>query len=210
MEPLSVHDLTAAYAVDALGPEDVARYEAHLAQCESCRDELAAFSETVAALALAVDSPPPPGHLRTAILAAAAAERSNVVPLLRRSWAFRATAAAAAVAACAAVGFGIWSASLNSKLDKRHDVSAVIAVNASSVATLTVSGLPAAPAGKTYEVWVLPAHGAAQPAATFHGGATTVVRLARNVSKGDVIAATVERAGGVSVPTTAPVFTAQA
>jgi hypothetical protein len=51
--------------------------------------------------------------------------------------------------------------------------------------------------------------GPAQPAALFHGGTTTAVRLARNVSKGDVVAATIERAGGVGVPTTAPVFTAQ-
>jgi anti-sigma-K factor RskA len=209
MEPLKVHDLTAAYALDALDAEEAATYEAHLAQCESCRDELASFHETTAALAFAADAPAPPVRLRSAILEAAAAERPNVVPLLRRSWAFRATAAAAAVAACAAVGFGIWSASLSSRLDKRHSVTAVVVVDAARNGTLSVSGLPAAPAGKTYEAWVI-VGGKAKPAGLFHGGGQVVVHLRGTVPSGAVVAATVERADGVNAPTTPPLITARA
>jgi anti-sigma-K factor RskA len=210
VEPLNVHELTAAYALDALDPEDVAAYEAHLARCQSCRDELASFGETATALAWAVDAPAPPARLRAAILDAAAEERANVVPLLRRSWAFRATAAVAAVAACAAVGFAIWSASLHSRLGSHRTVSAAVVVDAAGRATLTVSGLPAAPSGKTYEAWVIPVGGAPRRAGLFRGGRRTVVHLARPVPAGAVVAATVERDGGTDAPTTTPVLTAQA
>ena len=41
MEPLTMHDLTAAYALDALDAKSRARYEEHLATCEVCREQLA-------------------------------------------------------------------------------------------------------------------------------------------------------------------------
>jgi anti-sigma factor RsiW len=36
-----LHDLTAAYALDALDPDEAREYEAHLARCERCRAERA-------------------------------------------------------------------------------------------------------------------------------------------------------------------------
>src|SRR5207253_6326006 len=41
----ALHDLTAAYALDALDEPERREYEAHLARCEQCRDELASLSE---------------------------------------------------------------------------------------------------------------------------------------------------------------------
>jgi anti-sigma factor RsiW len=118
---MDVHDLTAAYTLDALDAEERSEYEAHLGGCERCRDELATFADTAGALAWAVESPAPPVRLRERILEAAAAERGNVVPLpVRRPWLFRATAAAAAIAACAAVGLGIWAGTLSHSLDQER------------------------------------------------------------------------------------------
>src|SRR5260221_1109718 len=92
---MDVHELTAAYALDALDPEERETYEAHLAQCARCREELASLGETATALAFGVTSPAPPERLRDQILAAAAAERENIVPLpMRRPWLARATLAA--------------------------------------------------------------------------------------------------------------------
>jgi anti-sigma factor RsiW len=207
MEPVNLHELTAGYALDALDPHEAEAYEAHLAQCEQCQADLAALGETAAALAFAVDAPPPPPRLRGAILDAAAVERVNVVPLLRRSWAFRLTAAAAAAAACAAVGLGVWGAG---RSGTSRTVSAVVVVGPGHTATLKVSGLAAAPRGKTYEAWVIPAGKPARPAGLFAGGGTTVVHLRGTVPAGAVVAATVERAGGAKAPTTQPVFTATA
>jgi anti-sigma factor RsiW len=195
-----LHELTAAYALDALDAEDVEAYEAHLAQCDRCQVDLAGMSEAATALAWATDAPAPPARLRTRILDAAAAERENVVPLRPRG---RLAWIAAAAAACVALGLGVWGAT---KPSHERTLAAVLVVHGSS-ARLNVSGLPAPPRGKTYEAWVIPAGGRPQPAGTFPGGS---IVLRRPVPHGATVAVTVERAGGVKVPTTTPVVTAQA
>ena len=104
---MDAHDLTAAYALDALAPDEAEAYERHLSQCEECREQLAELNETATALAFATVAPAPPARLRASILDAAAAERTNVVPLLRRRWVARGLAVAAAAAACIAVGLAV-------------------------------------------------------------------------------------------------------
>jgi len=47
----AVHDLIAAYALDALEPDEARGYEQHLAGCERCREELASLQATAGALA---------------------------------------------------------------------------------------------------------------------------------------------------------------
>src|SRR5918911_5142751 len=119
MEADAIHELTPAYALDALDEQDEREYEEHLARCPHCRAELASLTEAATSLAYGVESPPPPAGLRDRILEQARAERPNVVPLRRpawRSW----PAAVAAVAAAAAIGLGIWAASLSSSLDRER------------------------------------------------------------------------------------------
>ena len=207
---MDVHELTPAYALDALDADEARAYEEHLSRCERCRSELATLRESAAALAWAVEAPPPPEGLRARILDAAAAERTNVVPLpVRKPWVFRATAAVAAVAACAAIGLGVWASSRNGT--QAQALSAVLVVGGDRHATLTVSGLAAAPAGKTYEAWIIPNGVPAQPAGLFRGGsATTRVRLRGSVPPNATVAVTVERAGGASAPTSAPILSARA
>ena len=72
-------------------------------------------------------------------------------------------------------------------------------------ATLAVSGLKAAPSGKTYEAWVIWKNAAPRPAGLFRGGSTSV-RLRGVVPQHAVVAVTVERAGGAKAPTTSPIF----
>jgi anti-sigma factor RsiW len=232
---VDVHDLTAAYTLDALDSDDRGAYEAHLGACERCREELATLADTAGALAWAVESPVPPDRLRERILEAAAAERGNVVPLPVRPWLFRATAAAAAIAACAAVGFGVWAGTLSHSLNQERSAraaeaqamqivadpasrkialrggSGVVAVDPSGRAVLVVRRLPAAPAGMTYEAWVIPKGGNPKRAGIFDGGrSTTVVPLGEGVPPGSVVAATIEKSGGVDAPTQTPIITAQA
>lgn len=232
---MDVHDLTAAYALDALDADERERYEAHLARCERCRAELAELGETAAALALAAPAPAPPARLRSRILDTAAAERENVVPLpMRGVWLRHATTAAASIAACAAVGLGIWATALSNDLSNQKALNArteeatqilldptsqktslrggsgMVAVDSRRRGVLLVHHLPAAPAGKTYEAWVIPHGGAPRRAGVFAGGGTmTMVPLADPVPAGAVVAATVERAGGVGRPTGSPIFSAQ-
>jgi anti-sigma-K factor RskA len=207
-----IHELTAAYALDALDAEDERAYVEHLARCERCRNELAELSEVGAALAYAVPPAAPPPALRERILTTARAERPNVVPL-RPRWTYP-VAAAAAVAACAAIGLGVWAARLHDQLGTArtalHAVtlqgaSGSLVVGGDRQATLVLTDLDRAPAGKTYEAWVIRG-GVPAPAGTFaSSGATTVVRLTRPVPAGSVVAVTLERAGGTTKPTTTPV-----
>jgi anti-sigma-K factor RskA len=195
------HDLTAAYALGALDADETEAYERHLSRCEECREQLAELSETSAALAYATIAPSPPPRLRAAILDAAAAERTNVVPLVRRSpWVSRGLAIAAAAIACVAVGLGV-SLSQSSKPQRSWTVS----VGPTGRATLSVSGLGAAPSGKTYEAWIIPASGAPRPAGLFRGS-MNAVRLDGTVPTHGVVAVTVEPSGGSPAPTTTPIF----
>jgi hypothetical protein len=223
MEANALHDLTPAYALDALDSEDARAYEAHLSRCERCRDELASLSEAATALAYAAEAPPPPPELRARILQQAQRERANVVPL-RPRWLVP-VAAAAAVAACVAIGLGIWAATLSSKLDRREAelsqqerVAAILASPGSRAisfdrgslvvtrrgdAALVVHNLKAPPSGKTYEAWISDG-GAPRRAGTFGGGSVVAVPLDGPVQPGASVLVTEERAGGVDAPTQKP------
>jgi anti-sigma-K factor RskA len=231
MEANALHDLTAAYALDALDSEDARGYEAHLAHCGRCRDELASLSEAAAALAYATEAPAPPVDLRARILQQARNERPNVVPL-RPRW-VTPVAAVAAVAACAAIGLGIWAASLSSKLDRRNDalaeqerVAAILAdpaarrvafedgrgtlvVTPMGEGVLVLRRLEPAPAGRTYEAWI-GSGGSPAPAGTFDGGdKVDLVRLKRLVPNGAAVMITEEKDGGTDAPTSNPFLTVQ-
>src|SRR5438105_508706 len=230
MEADAIHELTAAYALDALDEREEREYEAHLARCPSCREELASFTETATSLAYGVESPAPPPDLRDRILEQARAERPNIVPLRRpvwRSW----SAAAAAVAACAAIGLGIWAVTLSRSLDRERSAKeqqagvlsivsdpaarrfalsgshGTLVVSHTGAGALLVSNLRRAPSGKTYEAWVIQGK-TPRRAGTF--GQAKPFKLTRAVPQGAVVAVTVERHGGVDAPTTKPITAAQA
>jgi anti-sigma-K factor RskA len=227
MEQSEVHALTAAYALDALDEAEEREYEAHLRDCERCREELALFTDTATALAFAVESPPPPPALRDRILDAARAERAVVVPFRPRRRLSYALGAVAAAAAVLAVGLGLWASSLAGRLDRAEAERDVLAdpaarvaelsgatgrvvVNEAGDAVLVVSGLERAPAGKDYALWVIEGD-APRPAGLFDGEEEgDVVRLDERVPRGAVVAVTLEREGGVDAPTQQPLFTARA
>jgi anti-sigma factor RsiW len=63
-----MHEHAAAYALTSLDAAELAEFEAHLATCEFCQQEVAEFSETVAQLSLLTQATPPP-RLRSNVLA---------------------------------------------------------------------------------------------------------------------------------------------
>ena len=75
MESGTVHELTAAYALDALDAAEQREFEEHLRSCESCREELASFQTAAASLGFGVESPEPPPALRGRILERVQADR---------------------------------------------------------------------------------------------------------------------------------------
>jgi anti-sigma-K factor RskA len=74
---------------------------------------------------------------------------------------------------------------------------------------LVLDDVGPAPAGKTYEVWIV-AGDQAQRAGLFPGSdGTDVVAVDGRVGDGDVVAVTVEQAGGVEQPTTTPIVASE-
>jgi anti-sigma-K factor RskA len=225
----SPHELSAAYALDALDGDELRAYESHLAGCERCREEVASFRAAAAALAYDVDPQEPPEALERRILTAARAERSNVVPL-RQRWAVPA-AAFGAVAAAVAIAFGIWTVHLSNSLDHQKQVrknqrslidilsdcsktpmkggSGAVCVAPTQKAVLIADSLSPAPPQKTYEAWVI-AGKQVEPAGLFRGGAgRKYVRLTKPVPAGTTVAVTLEKRGGVSAPTSSILLSAE-
>ncbi len=178
-------ELAAPYALSALAPEERAEFDAHLAECVTCRAEVQAFREVSGLLAHAAPAAVPPRALRERILRAArqvrpiGAPRGPVLPWL----------AAAAVALALAAGYGYWTArvaqtglrtaldSARARLDSTSQLVAAILDSAVGTADLAATGkppsmrlfwnrarnvvvvaafeLPPAPAGRTYQLWAI-------------------------------------------------------
>lgn len=229
-----IHDLVAPYALDALDAEERAEFERHLDGCDHCTRELRELQDTAASLAWASAGPEPPQDLRGRILERAGGE-AQVVPFRpRRRWVAPALGAAAAAAACAAIGLGLWAASLSSDLDRERDLQAAqaqalelvadrgaqvvplegargsLVVARNGRAALVVCGLDPAPSGETYMAWTI--RGTVSPAGLFDAAAEgcTAAPLDRTVAAGATVAVTRETDTNVKLPSTEPLFSAQA
>jgi anti-sigma-K factor RskA len=223
----TIHELTAAYALDALDGPEAEAFEEHLRHCEECREQVSILRDTATYLAHDAPTATPPSELRERVLSAVRAERGTVVQL-RPRWAAP-VASLAAVAACAALALGLWAATLHRTLGDREALlrsqagalavaatpgarriplsggHGVLVVTPSGRAALVLSGLPKPASGKAFEAWVVTGK-TAEPAGVFspHGD-TTAVELARSVPDGAQVALTIERAGGAPRPTGAPI-----
>jgi anti-sigma-K factor RskA len=204
------HDLVAAYALGALDDDEREAFDAHLEDCERCREEAVALAETASALAYAPEGPAPPQALRGRLLEAARAERgAKVIPFPR----YRRPAwiAAVAAAACLAIGLGLWATIGTSNSPGRAQTVALsgqlgtLKVKGSGAAVMDVRNLPPPPAGRFYQVWVIVDEQPRPDVRITRGGADVPVRLRQKVSPGDTVAVTVERKP-VSAPTSKPIF----
>ena len=216
---MDLHDLTAGYALDALDPDERARYEEHLASCESCRDGAAGVlagrrrarpGGRRAAAARIAPGPDPRAGARTSgrtssRCAVASRCRSSRRPRRLRPW--------------SAIALGIWSVGLSSDLDDANSVLAVLSDPNARVhptsrrrgqasssrptgrAALVVRMLAPAPAGKDYEIWVFE-NGVPKSAGLFERPG--VAMLSRKVEPGQTVAVTLEPDGGVDAPTERP------
>ena len=229
------HELIAGYALDALDEADRARAKELLATSEEARDELRAFTDVTAALATAAAGPAPRQELRDRIVGAARAEPQNLVSLdaRRRSRAVPVLGAGAALAAAATIAVGVWGLTVSGDLDdarlaleRERAAAAVLSdptartvaleagegrvvVSDEGSAVLVLDALDAAPAGKTYEVWIIDGDTPVR-AGLFDGvDDRDLVPVDGSVGSGAVIAVTVEQDGGVDAPTTDPIVASQ-
>ena len=225
----SIHELSAGYALDALDSGEREAFERHLAGCKQCRTDVASFWEVTSALAVAADGPAPSPELRERILVDVRAEQQTVVPLeSRRRSLSPVLASVTAIAAAVAIGVGIYTVSLNAKLDEtrsllgaQQSAAAVLAdpaaktvalqagsgrlvVAADGQSVLVLDDLGAAPAGKTYQAWIVQGQTPVSAGIFARSEGHTVVPIAQPVPEGAVVAVTLEQAGGASSPTLPP------
>jgi anti-sigma-K factor RskA len=223
-----IHALSGAYAVDALDDVERAEFEKHLATCASCQAEVDGLRETAGMLADLTTVAPPPA-LRDAVLAdihtvRPLAPRTRAEAPRRRRW-LVAVAAAAAVAVLGA-GAAVWqpwhreSAPTATLVDRVIDAPDAQRVDGNVAgggsvsvyrsvsldrAVVVTHRLPAAPTGRTYELWLQDAHGAMHPAGLLGGGHDVRVALRGDAGTARGAGLTVEPAGGSPQPTTTPV-----
>lgn len=228
-----IHELTAGYALDALDSDERSAYEAHLARCEHCQQELASFWTTTEALAVAASGPEPSLALRERILADIRSEPlQNVVPFEpRRRRATPVLGAVAAIAAVVALAIGLWGTSVSSELNEtrtaleRNQIAAEVladpgarsvalaegdgrlVVDSAGQAVLVVDGLGPAPEGKTYELWIASDGADPVPAGLFPGrDGREIAPVDGTLEPGQVVLVTIEQAGGVDAPTSEPII----
>jgi anti-sigma-K factor RskA len=70
---------------------------------------------------------------------------------------------------------------------------------------LVLNSMEAAPAGKTYEVWVLDGETPVRAGVFPGGGPRDVVPVEGSVGEGAKVLVTLEPSGGVDAPTTSPI-----
>jgi anti-sigma-K factor RskA len=230
-----VDELIAGHALRALSSEDEERVVVHLAECERCRRKLRETESVAATLAYSVPQVAPPPDLRSRVLAIAepvvaapaaeapAAEAPAAAgparpPPPRRGWWPRFSLVAVPAMAVALIALLAWNVSLRSDLStNRTDLANGAAVMLRGVGNVVArpdgnatlfAHLRPAPAGKTYEAWVIRGS-VALPAGVFQGGGTVELKLTEAAMPGDKIAVTIEPAGGSEKPTTAPIATSQ-
>lgn len=224
-----LHVLAAAYALDALPAEERAFFERHLASCRQCTEEVAEHREVAAALAMA-DAEEPPAGLRARVMeqidatsqepiptpAADAARGGTVIPLDRRR-AFLQGAAAALLVAVLGVA-GLVAVLLQG--DSQEALDATFLAQARSVrldapegtaATfyyspeddegwLVVDGLEPVTSDQAYQLWLFHDEQPV-PAGVFRAEDGRVAfRADAQVRDAEVVAVTVEPAGGRPQP----------
>ena len=156
--------------------------------------------------------------------AGAAARHAKVIPLFRRRTTWIASAAAAAVLAVGGVGAATWIDSRPPELtavqqvEQAPDAATVTRSQGGFTATLaysrsldqsalTVSGMPAAPDGKTYQLWYVGSDEIARSAGFIdpRDGSGQAV-LQGDLSRAAAVGVTVEPSGGSTEPTTEPIM----
>ncbi|MGJ9412262.1 anti-sigma factor domain-containing protein [Aeromicrobium sp. CF4.19] len=225
-----LHDLLVPYALDALDPHERTRFETHLDQCETCRDELPGFQATSVRIADAAAATPPPG-LRVDVLARAQATRQERPVLgvvahrsaLRRSLPKLAVAASVLVATAGLGGYLVEHERAQDISGESQRITAVMSADDAAVletpiqsggtlrimhsadvgdAVVAAASLEPLAADEVYQVWAM-YDGAPQSVGLMDQHSS--VLLAPDMGDAQGFAVTVEPSGGSDVPTSDPI-----
>jgi anti-sigma-K factor RskA len=209
-----VDELISGYALHGLDAADERLVLEHVETCERCRVQLREMEAVAAALAFAAPKADPPPELRDRLLEAIGPEVVPSAPPEERpqtrarwSWWPRVSAVAVPVLGLAVIALAVWNVSLRGQVNDAEVRSVAPIANVGNVVSFSggqaavVGGLTPAPAGQTYEAWVIPkGETVPQAAGTFAGGNDLSFTLTRNASVGDTIVITLEPGTGGSAP----------
>ena len=150
-----VHELSGAYALDALDDAERQRFERHLRRCPACDEDVRRMTSTATALAMAVSAEPPPGLKQRVLAAAAATPQLPPLPsaaaakrrrgrhVTRSAWFPRLALGVAAVGVAAAVVLAVVTVSTQDRLNtaraQNQALAAVLAAPDAQIATATSS-----------------------------------------------------------------------
>ena len=231
MSGTDIHQLAAAYALDAVDERERAEFEAHYPTCSVCRPEVAGFRETLSQVAATV-STDPPASLKAAVMTEIGTTR-QLSPLLpdavvdlathrrNRQRLTRALSVAAALIALAIGAFviGRQSGSGNNFADAAAAVFAkpdtqntnltgsgkgsfkVAWSQSSNKAVVVGDGLADPGPGKAYELWLIDDTGAHAVRLLDKAAGSEVRRVVNVDGKPTQWAITVEPEGGVDKAT---------
>ena len=236
MSGIDIHQLAAAYSLDALDERERAAFEAHYPNCSICRPEVVGFRETLSHVAAAV-AVPPPASLKAGVMAEISATRqlspllpASVVDLAshrqRRRVVIQLVSAAAAIALVVLGAFVVGqrsgdvngyadaAAAILSKPDTRMtslggDGTGSFRVAWSPSARKAVvmgDGLVDPGPGKAYELWLIDSGGAHAVRLLDKAGGGQVRRVVTVDGAASKWAVTVEPQGGVDQPTGDVIF----
>jgi anti-sigma-K factor RskA len=226
-----IHQLAAAYALDAVDERERAEFEAHYPTCAICRPEVAGFRETLSKVAASVAVEPPPS-LKSNVMAGIGTTRQlspllpdSVVELANhrgsRQRMVRALSIAAALIALAVGAYAVGRQTGTSN-DYADEAAAVFAKPDTSTTILTGTGtgsfkiawspssnkavvmgdgLPDPGPGKAYELWLIDAGGAHAVRLLDKAADSEVRRVVTVDGQATKWAVTVEPDGGVDQPT---------
>ena len=149
-----LHTLAGAYALHALGPPEAARFERHMARCDSCAQEVRGLRETAGRLGEAAAAPPPQ-PLREQVISAARQTRQlgpaaiggrGAVPAFAgwRRWAPRLALVAVAASLAGGAVAGVAVIGAKHRLDHAEagsgEVAAVLTARDAHMMTAPVAG----------------------------------------------------------------------
>jgi anti-sigma-K factor RskA len=222
----------AAYVLGALPEQELASFREHLGGCAECAVEVATLQPAADSLALGVTRVEAPPDLRTRLMAVvggeaellhAAGHEADLPPRRRVGWRAHlapALGAAAALAAGLAIG-ALAIGGSTSTVTRTQTIEAAVATpgyhatavlrKSGSHIVLVVTGMPAPPPGRIYEVWLERGTRAPQPTDVLFsvthsgGGSVGVPDTLEGVSK---VLVTAEPLGGSLKPTREPVIVA--
>jgi anti-sigma-K factor RskA len=229
-------DSVGAYLLGALEPDECERFEAHLADCPRCRDDVADLRVAADALPVSVPLVSPSPALKDRImtvveseaeLLAAAGRRADepaAAPRPRRDrgrllgWLSR-PAVALACALVLIAGGGLTGVLLSSGDDGRTVVAQTQSPDADvrleigdGGSTLVAKNMPSPPSGRVYQVWLKRPGKDPEPTSVLwstRGDGSAEVAVPGSLEGVEAVLVTDEPPGGSEEPSKPPVITAR-